>query len=79
MRGNDIRRTAYKRVATIGGKDHRGRHRRFEEGIEVGETFNVEHVDLSHSVGMGEITVRKRRTSSIKTTPGTTSATPWST
>jgi hypothetical protein len=59
VRGNDVRSTAYKRVATIGSEDHRGRQRRFEESIEVGETFNVQHVDLSHSVGMGRDYGRK--------------------
>jgi len=46
VRGNDVRRASYKRVSTIGSKDHRGRHRGFEQGIEVSEAFNVEHVDL---------------------------------
>ena len=52
MWGNDVGRAAYKGVAPIGSKDHCGSHRRFEQSIEIGEAFNVEHVDLSCSVGM---------------------------
>lgn len=68
--------------ASVGGENDDGGYGRFEGAVEVGEAFNIEHVDLyfpdvSGGFVFGDISARKRElTSSMKSTPGTSSATP---
>ena len=83
VRGDDIGRPFHERVSAVGGEDYGRRHWGLEEGIEVSETFDVQHVNLTivsnELVACGGRAGQGGRTSSIKTTPGTTSAVPWST
>jgi len=81
MRRDNVSSTTNKGVTPVGCKNHSWCHWRFKQGIEVRETFNIEHVNLCAKSACG---FRKRPwwkwpTSSMNTTPGTTSATPWST
>src|SRR5579872_4015015 len=41
-----ISRSTNKSFASIGGKDHGGSHGGLEEGVEIGEAFDIEHVNL---------------------------------
>jgi len=43
---DDISRPTHKRVASVAGKNHSRCHGRLQEGIEVRETFNVQHVNF---------------------------------
>jgi hypothetical protein len=43
---DDISRSTHKRVASVGGKNHSRCHGGLQEGIEVRETFDVQHVNL---------------------------------
>jgi hypothetical protein len=79
MGGNDIARPAHKRITAVGGENDCGCHGGFKKGVEIGEAFNVKHVNLSGLTirkNDRELSLAEGRTSSIKTTPGTTSATP---
>jgi len=46
MWSDDISRPTHKRVASVGGKNHSRCHRGLQEGIEVRETLDVQHVNL---------------------------------
>ncbi len=81
MRGDDVLGAADGAAAAVGGQDHNGGDGGFEGAVEVGEAFDVEHVDLGawvsgwsfYGVGVGG-----GNASSMKSTPGTSSAMFWS-
>ena len=44
--GNDIGRPTDEGFASVCGQHHGGRHGGLEEGVEVGETLDIEHMNL---------------------------------
>ena len=52
--GDDISRPFQERVTTVGGENNGRRHWRFKKGIEVSETFDIQHVNLTDGIGYRE-------------------------
>lgn len=46
MRGDNVFGAAYCAFASVGGKNDNRGYGGFKGAVEVGEAFNVEHVDL---------------------------------
>lgn len=53
VRGDDVVGAADGAAAAVGGQDHDGGDGGFEGAVEVGEAFDVEHVDLGGLVSGG--------------------------
>lgn len=53
MRGDEVVGAADGAAAAVGGEDHDGGDGGFEGAVEVGEAFDVEHVDLEAGVSDG--------------------------
>ena len=84
--GDDVFGAADGGFASVRGEDYDGRDGGFEGAVQVGEAFDVEHVDLKKGVFLvgvffPGVDAREggeggKPTSSMKRTPGTSSATP---
>lgn len=74
-RGREVGCTTDVCEAPVGSEDDERRERRLEGTVKEGEGFEIQHVDLT-LLACGTRVSDQRLTSSMKSTPGTRSATP---